>query len=30
VFAQLGVAQEDLVAVAYVDLLNADAQSEAA
>lgn len=30
VFAQLGVAQEDLVAVAYVDLLNADTQSEAA
>jgi predicted adenylyl cyclase CyaB len=30
VFAKLGVAQDDLVAVAYVDLLNADAQSEAA
>ncbi|KVH51978.1 class IV adenylate cyclase [Burkholderia diffusa] len=30
VFAKLGVAQEDLVAVAYVDLLNADARSEAA
>ncbi|MFP3502447.1 class IV adenylate cyclase [Burkholderia sp. SIMBA_062] len=29
VFAKLGVAQDDLVAVAYVDLLNADAQSEA-
>ena len=30
VFAKLGVPADDLVAVAYVDLLNADAQSEAA